>query len=300
MSRVAYVNGQYVPHGEASVHIEDRGYQFADGVYEVVNIDNGQFIDLEPHLDRLDRSLDELRIAWPMSRRAMKLVMRQVITRNGIKDGLIYIQITRGVAPRNHAFPSPLLPPSIVMTARKLAQPKAEDIETAGIKVMTTEDIRWTRPDIKSVSLLPNILCKQKAAEAGCYEAWLVDRDGFVVEGSCTNAWIVTKDNEVVTRQADNSILSGITRLSFLKALEDNGIKFSERKFTVEEAYNAKEAFITASTTRIKPVLEIDGKPIGNGHPGETVAKLRTIYWNLMKNGGNLPKVPTNIRENHG
>jgi len=299
MSRIAYVNGQYVLHGHASVHIEDRGYQFADGIYEVVNVDNGNLIDEEPHLDRLDRSLDELEMAWPMSRRAMKLVMRRVLERNKVKDGLIYIQITRGVSPRNHAFPKDV-PTSIVMTARSLKQPPAEVPDDKGIGVITTPDIRWTRPDIKSVALLPNILCKQKAVEAGCYEAWLVDRENFVVEGSCTNAWIVTKNNEVVTRQADNSILSGITRLSFLKAMEDNGITFIERKFTVEEAYNAKEAFLTASTTRIKSIVSIDGKPIGNGHPGETVAKLRKIYWDLMNEGGNLPKTPTNIREKRG
>jgi len=296
MSRIAYVNGQYVLHGEASVHIEDRGYQFADGVYEVVNVDNGQLIDEEPHLDRLDRSLDELRIAWPMNRRALKLVMRQVITRNKVRDGLVYIQITRGVAPRNHAFPIDV-PTSIVITAKTLKQPTAEAPNEKGIGVITTPDIRWTRPDIKSVALLPNILCKQKAIDEGCYEAWLVDRDGYVVEGSCTNAWIVTKDNVVVTRQADGSILSGITRMSFLKAMEENGIKFEERLFSVEEAYDAKEAFITASTTRIKPVVTIDGKTVGNGHPGETVAKMRKIYWELMKEGGNLPKTPTNTRE---
>lgn len=297
MSRIAYVNGQYVLHGEAAVHIEDRGYQFADGVYEVVDIANGELVDEEAHLDRLDRSLDELRIAWPMSRRAMKLVMRQVIARNLVRNGMIYLQITRGVAPRDHGFPAGV-PSSIVMTAKSTKPVPAEQPDDQGIAVISTPDIRWTRPDIKSVALLPNILCKQKAREAGAYEAWLVDADGYVTEGSSTNAWIVTKNNEVVTRgTGGNAILNGITRQAFIKLMAANGLTFVERKFTVAEALEAKEAFISASTTRIKAVVRIDGKPVGNGHPGETVAKLRRIYWAAAAEGGILPKQPTNIRE---
>jgi D-alanine transaminase len=299
MSRIAYVNGQYVLHGEAVVHVEDRGYQFADGVYEVINIDAGQFVDEEPHLDRLDRSLDELRIAWPMSRRAMKLVMRQVIRRNMITDGLIYIQITRGVAPRDHGFPEGV-PSSIVMTAKTMKQPSAEQPDDKGVAAISLPDIRWSRPDIKSVALLPNVICKQKAREAGAYEALLVDAQGFVTEGSSTNAWIVTKNNEVVTRATEgNAILNGITRQAFIKLMAAEGLVFVERKFTIAEAIDAKECFVTASSTRIKAVVSIDGKPVGNGHPGETVARLRRLYWQAMKVGGVLPKVPTNIREMH-
>lgn len=299
MSRIAYVNGQYVLHGEAVVHIEDRGYQFADGVYEVVNIDRGRLVDEEPHLDRLDRSLDELGIAWPMSRRAMKLVMRQVIRRNMIKDGLIYIQITRGVAPRDHGFPVGV-PSSIVMTAKTMKQPPADQPDDKGVAAISHPDIRWSRPDIKSVALLPNVICKQKAREAGAYEAILVDALGYVTEGSSTNAWIVTKNNEVVTRAAEgNAILNGITRQAFIKLMAEEGLTFVERKFTIAEALEAKECFVTASTTRIKAVVSIDGKPVGNGHPGETVAKLRHLYWRAMEVGGVLPKVPTNIRETH-
>ncbi len=297
MSRIAYVNGQYALHGEASVHIEDRGYQFADGVYEVINIDGGRFVDEEAHLDRLDRSLDELRIAWPMSRRAMKLVMRQVVHRNMIKDGLIYIQITRGVAPRDHGFPHGI-PPSIVMTAKTFKSLPAEQPDDVGVAAITHPDIRWSRPDIKSVALLPNILCKQKAREAGAYEALLVDSAGYVTEGSSTNVWIVTKNNEVVTRAAnENAILNGITRQAFIKLMAADGLSFVERKFTIAEALEAKECFITASSTRIKSVVSIDGKPVGNGHPGETVARLRRLYWTAAEAGGVLPKVPTNIRE---
>lgn len=299
MSRIAYVNGQYVPHGEAAVHIEDRGYQFADGVYEVVDIANGQLVDEEPHLDRLDRSLDELRIAWPMARRAMKLVMRRVIARNMVKNGLIYIQITRGVAPRDHGFPVGV-PSSVVMTAKSTKPTPAEQPNDKGIAVISHPDIRWSRPDIKSVALLPNVLCKQAAREAGAFEALLVDRDGYVTEGSSTNAWIVTKDNEVVTRNTDgNAILNGITRQAFFKLMAENGLTFVERKFTIAEALAAKEAFITASTTRIKSIVSIDGKPVGNGHPGETVAQLRRLYWQAAAEGGVMPKHPVNIRERH-
>lgn len=297
MSRVAYVNGRYVPHGAATVHIEDRGYQFADGVYEVISIDEGRFIDEEAHLDRLDRSLNELAIAWPMSRRALKLAMRQVVKRNLVKDGLIYLQITRGVAPREHGFPKRPMMPSLVMTAKTLKPAPKDQPGDTGVTVVSMPDIRWSRPDIKSVALLPNVLCKEKAHAAGAFEAWLVDRDGFVTEGSSTNAWIVTKDNRVVTRDFDRCILNGITRLAFLKLMADNGLTVERRKFTIAEAQQAKEAFVTSSTARVKAVVSIDGQPVGNGHPGETVARLRGLYWDAVEQGGALPKTPTDIRE---
>ncbi len=299
MSRIAYVNGQYVLHGEGAVHIEDRGYQFADGIYEVISIDKGRFIDEEAHLDRLDRSLDELRIAWPMSRRAMKLVMRQVVKRNLVRDGLIYLQITRGVAPREHGFPKKRMQPSLVMTAKTLKPAPKDQPNDTGVAVISTPDIRWSRPDIKSVALLPNVLCKEKAHAAGAFEAWLVDGEGFVTEGSSTNAWIVTKDNQVVTRDFDKHILNGITRQAFVKLMAENGFTLVQRKFTVAEALAAKEAFVTSSTARIKAVVSIDGQPVGNGHPGETVARLRALYWDAVEDGGPLPKTPTDIREKH-
>src|SRR6266446_7276797 len=231
MSRIAYVNGRYVPHCAARVHIEDRGFQFADAVYEGIQVSGGGLVDEAPHLQRLGRSLGELRIAWPMSEAALKAVMREVIRRNGVRDGIIYLQISRGAAPRDFAFPKSARP-SVVMTARRHSGPHPRLVEE-GVGVITIPDIRWARPDIKSVALLPNTLGKQQAKEAGAYEAWQVDRDGRVTEGTSTNAWIVTMDGAVVTRAADNAILSGVTRLAVLDIIRAEGLQFIERPFTV-------------------------------------------------------------------
>ncbi len=246
MARQAYVNGRYVPHGSAAVHIEDRGYQFADGVYEVVTIVGGRMIDEDPHLDRLERSLRELEIVMPMSRAVLRLVMRELVRRNRVQDGLLYMQITRGVAPRDHKYPGASVTPSVVMTTRQIdftAGAKFED----GVKVITIPDIRWQRCDIKTVSLLPNCIGKTAAARAGAYEAWQVDADGMVTEGTSSNAWIVTKEGTLVTRPATYAILNGITRLSILRIAEEEGIKFEERPFSVEEAKSAREADATAA-----------------------------------------------------
>ena len=281
MSRVAYVNGRYVPHREAAVHVEDRGYQFADGVYEVVCLQHGEVIDEDPHLDRLERSLNELRIAMPMSRRAYKHITRELARRNGVKDGIVYTQITRGVARRDHVFPAAGTPPSIVMTSRRI-KPQDPKLFDTGVSVMSTPDIRWTRCDIKSVSLLPNILAKQAARESGAYEAWFVDKDGNVTEGGSTNAWIVTKDGELVTRQLSNSILGGITRRSLVKLAADAQIKVVERPFSLEEARGAREAFLTSTTSFVTPITKIDGKPVGTGKPGAVAARLRELYYGYM------------------
>ncbi|HTZ77534.1 MAG TPA: D-amino-acid transaminase [Stellaceae bacterium] len=284
MSRVAYVNGQYVPHRSATVHIEDRGYQFADGVYEVITVDKGMLVDEGLHLKRLDRSLDELRIAKPMPDRALRTVIREVIRRNRVRDGIIYIQMTRGVAPRDHAFPKNAAT-QVVMTSRraKLANPQAI---AEGVRVITIPDLRWARCDIKSVSLLPNILGKQQAREAGAYEAWQVDRDGNVTEGTSTNAWIVTKEGEVVTRAANNAILNGITRLGILHLIERAGLRFVERPFSVAEAKAAREAFISSATSYVMPVVRIDDSVIGGGKPGELTRRLREFYTSYAAHGG--------------
>jgi D-alanine transaminase len=276
MPRQAYVNGRYLPHDRAAVHIEDRGYQFADGVYEVVPVYNGGVVDEEPHLDRLERSLGELRIAMPMSRRALKLICRELIRRNRLTNGFLYMQVTRGVAPRDHKFPANATP-ALVMTTRQMAPASAEKL-TQGVAVITIPDTRWKRCDIKSISLLPNVLAKQMAMEAGAYEAWLVDDEGQVTEGSSTNAWIVTDDNKLVTRPANNAILNGITRMALLNLLTKSGVEIEERPFTVEEARAAREAFITSSTNFVMPVTSIDGQPVGNGHPGLLTGKLRATY----------------------
>jgi len=284
MPRLAYVNGRYLPHRRAAVHIEDRGYQFADGVYEVVPVVDRVLVDEDPHLDRLERSLRELRIAMPMSRAALKLVARELMRRNCLTRGLLYMQVTRGVAPRDHKFPERARP-ALVMTTRQM-RPQPERLLTEGLKVITVPDIRWARCDIKSTSLLPNVLAKQAAAEAGAYEAWQVDPEGFVTEGSSTNAWIVTADGAVVTRNATHAILDGITRRSLIKLIAAEGLRLEERAFTVAEAQAAREAFLTSSTSFVLPVTRIDDAPVGNGHPGMLTGRLRERYMAYTKSPG--------------
>ena len=280
MSRWAYVNGRYVPHREASVHVEDRGYQFADGVYEVVLVHAGAMIDEIPHLDRLDRSLDELRIDPPMGRMALRAVLREVVRRNRIRTGLVYLQITRGVARRDHAFPTGVKP-ALVVTAKRLTLPREETLES-GVRVVTIEDIRWQRCDIKSVSLLPNVLGKQHARENGAYEAWQIDQDGNVTEGTSSNSWIVTHDDRLLTRPATHEILNGITRQTILKLAAARGLIFEERAFSLDEALAAREAFISSATSFVTPVTQIDDTTLGNGRAGSFTMDLRSAYFDYM------------------
>jgi len=278
MSRIAYVNGRYVPHGQASIHVEDRGFQFADGVYEVCEVRNGRLIDERRHLDRLDRSLGELRIASPMSRAALGLVLRETVRRNGVRNGMVYLQVTRGVARRDHAFPLAAVPPSVVVTARRADVAAQEQAARSGAKVISWRDDRWSRVDIKTVGLLPNVLAKQAAKEAGAREAWLVDAAGFVTEGASTNAWIVTPAGVIVTRPAETGILRGITRTVVLDVAAALGYRVEERPFTLAEAHGAAEAFITAASTLVMPVVMLDGKAIGDGRPGPVAVALRQRF----------------------
>lgn len=278
MSRIAYVNGRYLRRADAAVNIEDRGYQFADGVYEVCEVRGGRLVDERRHMERLQRSLRELRIAMPMSLTALSAVLRETVRRNRVADGIVYLQITRGVARRDHPFPAPAVPPAIVVTASRLDPQKMEAIAAEGVGVITLPDNRWDRVDIKSISLLPNVLAKQAAREQGAREAWFVDKDGFVTEGSSSNAWIVTRDGKVVTRQADHAILKGITRGVVLEEMKAQGLELEERPFTVEEAYQAREAFLTSASQLVLPVVRIDGKPIGNGAPGLIATALRRDF----------------------
>jgi D-alanine transaminase len=276
MSRIAYVDGVYRPHREAAVHVEDRGYQFADGVYEVIAVRSGQLVDEVLHLVRLRRSLAELRVEGALADAPLKMVLREMIRRNGVVNGIVYLQITRGVAPRDHAFPKAARPVTVV-TARR-ARPANPKLVADGIKVITIPDIRWQRCDIKSVSLLPNVLGKQQAREQGAYEAWQVDGDDRITEGTSTNAWIVTGDNLVVTRAADHAILNGVTRQALIEIIRREGYSFAERPFTVAEAKAAREAFLTSTTADLLPVVEIDGQPIANGVPGSLSEKLSAAY----------------------
>ena len=277
LSRIAYVNGRYAPFASAGVHIEDRGYQFGDGVYEVCEIREGALIDETRHLARLQRSLDELRIAAPMRNPALKLIMRELVARNRVRDGLLYIQVTRGVARRDHAFPK-AAKPALVMTARSLDRRPAQANAASGVKVITLPDERWARPDIKSLQLLPNVMAKQAAREAGAFEAWLIDAKGFVTEGASTNAWIVNAQGIIVTRQADNAILRGVTRTTLLEMAASQGLAFEERAFPLEEAFGAREAFLTSATNVAIPVVAIDGRVIGDGKPGPVAKELRARF----------------------
>jgi D-alanine transaminase len=278
VSRIAYVNGRYMPRDHAMVHIEDRGYQFSDGVYEVCEVRGGRLIDERRHIARLERSLAELRIRLPMSLAALGVVMRETIRRNRVQDGIVYLQVTRGVARRDHAFPPPDTVPGIVVTARNLDLAGNEKVAGEGVAVITVPDNRWERVDIKSVSLLPNVLAKQAAREQGAKEAWFVDGDGKVTEGSSSNAWIVTMAGKVVTRPADKGILRGITRSVLIEAIAAQGLTLEERAFSVEEAYAAREAFLTSASQIVLPVVRINGRPVGNGAPGTVATALRNDF----------------------
>ena len=277
MPRVAYVNGRYVPHNSAAVHIEDRGYQFGDGVYEVVTIVDSNMIDDGPHLDRLERSLGEIEMAAPVNRDVLRMLMRELVRRNGVRDGLLYLQITRGVAPRDHRFPDPSTPPSLVMTTKHVKISRQAKF-TDGVKVVTVPDIRWQRCDIKTILLLPNCIAKTAAARAGAYEAWMVDEDGHVTEGGSSNAWIVTHDGTLVTRPPSNEILNGITRRTILKIAEEEGLPVELRPFTVDEAKSAREAFVSSATSFTTPVVQIDDDSLGDGKPGPLSRKLLEAY----------------------
>jgi D-alanine transaminase len=285
MSRIAYVNGRYLPLAQACVNVEDRGYQFSDGVYEVCEVRGGRLIDQRRHIARLERSLSELRIAMPMSVAALGVVLREVVRRNRVRWGIVYLQITRGVARRDHAFPPAGTAPSVVVTARNMDFAAAEKLAEAGVSVISVPENRWARVDIKSVSLLPNVLAKQAAREQGAREAWFVDGAGRVTEGSSSNAWIVTRDGKVVTRHADHAILRGITRSVVLDVLKAHGLTLEERPFTLDEAHGAREAFITSASQIVLPVVRIDGRPVGNGAPGLVASALRRDYHDHVEKG---------------
>lgn len=286
MGRIAYVNGRYVRQEDAMVNIEDRGYQFSDGVYEVCLVRNGALIDNEGHLKRLDYSLGEMEIDWPLEPKALEFVMNQVIAKNRIKDGLLYLQVTRGVAARNHLYPDPeTTPPAITMTTRPIPKVKREEAEKP-VSVITTEDLRWKRRDIKTVSLLPNCMSKQKAKLAGAYEAWQIDEDGMVTEGTASNAWIVNADGVLVTRQPAHWILNGITRQTVIDLAKAAGFIVEERLFSLEEALKAREAFCTGTTAFVKPVVKIDDTVIGDGKPGPISKQLLDAYFAHMREQG--------------
>ncbi|MDA9230598.1 D-amino-acid transaminase [Alphaproteobacteria bacterium] len=277
MSRIAYIDGRYQPLNQPGIMVEDRGYQFSDGVYEVCAIRNHKAVDEARHLDRLEYSLRELGIAMPMSRAALKIVARELMRRNRVSNGLLYIQVTRGVAPRDHSFASGLKP-VLVMTVRPISTQRREAIRRDGIEVISVPDQRWARCDIKSISLLPNILARQSARDAGVQEAWQIGSDGFVTEGAATNAWIVDAKNRLRTRPANHQILNGIIRQILFEVAQTLQLQVYEIPFTLEEAKAAKECFSTASTMAVFPVTSIDGQKIGDGKPGRVAKALGEAY----------------------
>lgn len=279
MSAIAYVNGFYRPLARAAVHIEDRGFQFADAIYEVWSVRDGKLLDTEGHLARLNRSLKELRIAAPMSDAALMAVVRETMRRNRVRNGLVYLQVSRGQAARDHVFPAPGTKPTIVLTAKSLSQVTYAARYANGVKVITTPENRWARCDIKSVNLLPNILAKQQAKEAGALEAWFVEPDGAVNEGAASNAWIVDAQGKLRTRDLSNRILHGVTRALVLRLAAERQMSVSEAPFTVAEAKQAREAFITSASNVCVPVVAIDGEKIGDGRPGPVALALRDAYF---------------------
>lgn len=284
MSRIAYVNGRYLPQRDAAVNIEDRGYQFADGIYEVVHLHEGRLIDEDRHLDRLDRSLRELRLPAPMGRAALRQVLLELARRNRLRDGLLYMQVTRGVARRDHAFPADPPPPTMVATIRRIP-PYPSDVTQWTASAITHPDQRWARCDIKTVALTPNVLARQAAREQGALEAILVDAQGMVTEGAATSFWIVDAAGVLRTRHLDHGILPGCTRDALLALLADDGVDFAERGFSRDELATAREAFITSATSFVKPIIRIDGRPVGDGTVGAVTRRLFELFARHVKGG---------------
>ncbi len=281
MSRIVYVDGQFVPEEDAKVSVFDRSFLFADGVYEVTSVLDGRMIDNEAHLARLRRSLAELKLDFPMSDTEIAVAQAETIRRNGLSEGALYLQVSRGAADRDFAFPKAPKPILVMFTqARRLAD---NPVAARGISVITLPDIRWQRRDIKTVQLLYPSMAKQQALDAGADDAWLVE-DGFVTEGTSNNAWIV-KGGRLITRQLSNDILHGITRAVALRLAAEDAVVIEERPFTVAEALAADEAFVTSATTFVTPVVRIDGKPVGNGNPGSVTGRLRQLYLEMARQG---------------
>jgi D-alanine transaminase len=276
--RFVYVDGRYCAYGDARIHVEDRGVLFADAVYEVCAVRAGRCLDLEPHLDRLERSLRELRIDMPMTRAALGTVMAETIRRNAVTNGLVYIQISRGVAARDHFFPDPAPRPTMIVLSRPVDVAALDAKAERGMSIVTAFDIRWGRRDIKSTGLLPNVLAKQAARDAGAGDVWFFDAQGFVTEGASANAWIVDAAGTLRTRHLSEQILPGVTRKALLPLTSALGLSFSEEPFTIPEALAAREAFSTSAVALVMPVVRIDGQQIGGGAPGPVAMKLRQSY----------------------
>ncbi len=283
MSRIAYVNGCYVARREATVNIEDRGYQFADGVYEVIVLSRARLVDEDLHLDRLERSLREIRIRQPMGRMALGAVMRETARRNRVRDGYVYLQVTRGVARRDHAFPAGDIAPAVVVTARRSSPPPSDPARFAASAV-TCPDQRWARCDIKAIALLPNVLARQAAREKGAAEAILVDAAGAITEGAASTVWAVDATGRLCTRGLDNHVLPGCTRAALLDMIAQQNIEFVERGIKTSELSSIREMFITSATNFVRPIIRVDGSPVGSGEVGPVTRRLFDVF---LRHAGN-------------
>lgn len=283
MARIVYVNGRYLRYAEAGVHVEDRGFQFADAVYEVCEVKEGRLVDATRHMARLWRSLSALKIPPPMAERALRFVMAETIRRNRVRNGLIYLQVSRGSAPRDFPLPGMETDPTLVVIARALDPAKIRARAETGIAVQSVPDMRWGRCDLKTVMLLPAVMAKDEAKSSGAQEAWFVDQNGHVTEGASSNAWIVRADGFVLTRPLGPDILGGVTRATLIDLLKARGIPFVERPFTIAEAQQAAEAFITSASATVMPVVRIDGRPVADGKPGPVTRRLREKFHALAE-----------------
>jgi D-alanine transaminase len=291
MPRYAYVNGSYRSHNNSYVHIEDRGFQFADSIYEVIAYINNDFADERGHLDRLERSLNEIGMNMPVSRECLKLIIRELVRKNRLKNANVYIQVTRGQARRDFPFPLNDTLPSLIVTAWPFDFDGNKNVKN-GIKVITVPDIRWQRRDIKSTALIPQVLAKQKAVENKAQEAWMIDDNGYITEGSSSNAWIYTNDGKLVTRKATSDILRGVTRTAIDSLRKKMDVELVEFSFTPEEAYKAKEAFTSSAIALITPVVNIDGHKIANGKPGPVTQKLYEEYRKYVTGNDYSKQIP--------
>ena len=281
MSRFVFVNGEYLPYEESKVHIEDRGYQFADGVYEVFAVIENKLADYDAHMSRLLRSLSELKMKLPYSRKSIFFHISNIVKQNLISNGLVYLQISRGVASRDFKFPNNTKS-SLVIIAKNTSLDQYTESFNKGISVSTTRDLRWKRVDIKSLNLLAPVLAKQSAYEKNCQESWLIDDDNFITEGSSSNAWIY-QDGTLITRPVSNSILNGITRSTLIRGLKNRKIKYKEAKFNLEDVKKSSEAFITSATQHVMPVVRVNNIKIGKGVPGPRALDFRAAYMESLK-----------------
>ena len=287
MKNITYINNKFVKNSNAKISVEDRGFLFADSVYELISVFNKKIVDIDQHLNRLKSSLNKVKLKYNFNKKKIRKIINKLIKLNNVINGYIYIQITRGVAERKHEFPKQYKPTTIIFTKNLNVDKK---IYKKGVKIITIPDLRWLRRDIKTTSLLPNVLSKQLAVEKNAFESWLID-NGNITEGSTSNAWIIKSSNTIITHPANTKILKGVTRDTIIKILKKNNFNVIEKPFNLIEAKNAKEAFITSSTLSVLPVVKIDNYNISNGKPGDITKKIMYLYNNYInKNKNSLTK----------